>query len=74
MCREYHRLICFWDLVELVHKNGAFGPQLIHHESVVDDLVPHVDRRTVLLECQLDDANGPVDTRAEPARRGTQDG
>ena len=40
---------------------------------VVDDLVADVDRRSVLLEQDLDDLDRAVDPGAERARRGKQD-
>ena len=35
---------------------------------VVDDFVPHVDWRHVVLQGALDDIDGPDDARAEPSR------
>ena len=70
--REHHeRLIRH--LVELLDEHRALGPQLVHHMTIVHDLVAHVDRRPVLGERLLDDLDGALDPRAEPARTGQQD-
>ena len=67
VCREYHRRVGIRDLVQLLHKNGAFGPKVVHYELVVDDLMSHVDGRTVFFESQLDNLDGAVDAGAEAA-------
>jgi hypothetical protein len=74
MCRKDHRLVRGRDLVELLHKNGTFGPQAIDDEAVVHDLVADVDRSAELLQGQLDDLDGPIDTGAETARGSEQYG
>src|SRR5690606_24746315 len=56
-------------LVQLLHKNGAFRSKRIDHESVVNDLVPHVDGRSVLGQRQLDDLDRAIHASAKPARR-----
>ncbi len=68
MCRENHWLGGFWYFIELLHKNGAFGLQLVHDVAVVDNLVPHVDGGPVLGESKFDDLDGAVDARTEAAR------
>jgi hypothetical protein len=42
--RKYHGGIRFRDFVQLLHKYGAFPPEVLDHELVVNDLVPHIDR------------------------------
>ena len=42
--------------------------------GVVNDLVPHEDRRAPLGQRLLDDLDGPVHAGAETARRGQKDG
>ena len=69
MCRKDHGLVGLWDILKLLHKNGTFGLQGFDDESVVHDLMAHVDGGAVLGERQLDDLDGPVDARAEAARR-----
>jgi hypothetical protein len=59
--------------VELVDEHGAEPPQPLDHETVVDDLVPHVDRRSEPLEREFDDLDRTVDSGAEAARRRDQD-
>ena len=73
MCRKDHGGVGFGDLVQLLHKNGAFRLQGLDHVAVVDDLVAHVDGRPELLQRQLDDLDGAVDAGAEAARSGQQD-
>ena len=70
MCRKDHRRVGFGDLVQLLHKNGAFCLEGFDHVTVVDDLVAHIDGRPVLLQRQLDDLDGAVDAGAEAARGG----
>jgi hypothetical protein len=62
----------WWDLVQLVHKNGTFGLESIDYEAVMYDLVPHVDRSAILGQSQLDDLDGAIDAGAETARGGQQ--
>src|SRR5207244_6589428 len=56
-----------------VDEDGAQALEPPHDMVVVDDLVPHVDRRTVLVEQPLDDLDRPVDTGAERTRGCEQD-
>ena len=65
---EYHRLGRFRDLVEFFDEHRALRAQRVNDELVVNDLVPHVDRPTVFLECQLNNLDRAVDTSAETAR------
>ena len=60
--------------VELFDEDGAQPRQPIHHMPIVNNFVAHIDRRAPLLNRALDDLNGPVHARAEPARRCKQDG
>ena len=71
--RKDHRLSRLRDFVELFHKNGAFGPQAFHHESIMHDLVADIDRRAILLQSEFDDLDRTVDTCTKAARRGEQD-
>ncbi len=59
--------------VELVHEHGAEIAQAIDDELVVDDLVPHVDRRTEKLDRPLHDVDRAIDARAESPRIREQD-
>ena len=65
MCRKNHGGVGFGDFVELLHKNGAFRLQGLDHVTIVDDLVAYVDRCSKLLQRQLDDLDGAVDTCTE---------
>ena len=60
------------NFVELVHEHRAEPAQALDHESVMDDLMTHVDRRTEPLEGKLDDLNRAIDAGAETARGGDQ--
>ena len=60
-------------LVELVDEHRAEVSQAVDDEAVVDDFVPHIDRRAEALERELDDLDRPVDAGAEAARRRDQD-
>ncbi len=71
--RKDHRGVGIWNLVELLHKNGAFCSQGVHNVTVVDDLVAYIDGRPVFLECQLDDLDGAIHTSTEAAWGGQQD-
>ena len=61
-------------LVEIGDEHRALRLQTVDDELVVNDFVADVDRRAVPLQRQLDDADRPVDTRAEAARRGDVEG
>ena len=54
-------------LIELLDEHRAHVAQALHHMRVVDDLVAHVDGRTVFLERQHDDLDGAVHAGAEAA-------
>ena len=73
MCRKDHGGVGFGDFVELLHKNGAFAFECLDDVAIVHDLVAHVDRRSELLQRQLDDLDGAVDAGAEAARGRQQD-
>lgn len=69
--RKDHRH-AFGHLVQLLDEHGALSAQPVDDETVVDDLVAHVDGRPPFLQCDLDDADGAVDASAESARAGHQ--
>ena len=56
----------------LLDEHGAALTQLLDHVLVVDDLLAHVDRRSVQLERALDGLYGAVDAGAVAARCGEQ--
>ena len=60
-------------LDQVLDEHRALAPQVLDHELVVHDLVPHVDRRAVQRERALDDLDGAVDAGAEAAGIGEQD-
>ena len=55
-------------LVQFLDKNRALRLEIVDDKFVVNDLVPHVDRRAVLRKRLFDDCNCAVDAGAEPAR------
>ena len=73
MCRKNHGGAGFGDFVQLLHKNGAFRLQGLDHVTIVDDLVAYVDGCPELLQRQLDDLDGAVDTGTEATRSGHED-
>src|SRR5229473_2595288 len=62
-----------WDLVEFIDEMRALGAQPLDHVAVVDDLMAHIDRRTIFLERLFDDLDGPLDAGAEPSGLGQDD-
>ena len=56
------------DLIEFIDENGATRAQILHHMTVVHNLVTDVDRRAILLQRALDDLNRPLDAGAKAAR------
>jgi hypothetical protein len=71
MGREDHRHPVR-NLIQFGDEDRALRLQAVDHELVMDDLVPDVDRRAILLDRQLDDPDRPVDSGAETARRRDQ--
>src|SRR5439155_14070847 len=61
------------DLVLVVDEDGAETLETTHDMVVVHDLVPDVDRRTVLGEQALDDLDRAVDSRTKRPRCRKQD-
>ena len=59
-------------LVQLLDEHRALRAQAVDDEAVVDDLVPDINRRAVLLDREFDNADGTVDAGAKAARRGDQ--
>src|SRR3546814_6463737 len=61
--------VCSSDLlVEFVDEYGALGGQAVDDEAIMDDLVPHIDRRAVLRQRPFDDLDGTIDAGTEAAR------
>ena len=63
----------FWDLLDLFNEPRSLRPQVLNHTSVVNDLMPHVDRRPVLPERGLHNPYGSFNPRAEAPRLGQYD-
>ncbi len=55
------------DLVDLVDEPRALGAQPLDDVTVVDDLVPDIDRRAVFLDRALDDLDRAFDSGAKPS-------
>ena len=62
------------DLVEVVDEDRALGAQAFDHVSVVDDLVAHIDRRTVQRQRPFHGVDGAHHAGAESARRAQKHG
>ena len=60
------------DFVHLFDEDRALVLKSTHHELVVDDLLAHVDRSTVVLQGALNGDHSTIDSRAIPARGGQQ--
>ena len=71
--RGKHHRPAVGHLVQLLDEHRAHSAQPVDHEAVVDDLVPHIDRRAEPLDRQLDDLDRAIDAGAKAARRGDQD-
>ena len=56
------------DFFHTIDENGAFFLQFFHHEPVVDNLFPHINRRPKGFESDPDDINRPHYARAEASR------
>ena len=68
MGRENHRAI-IWAVTEFLNKHRTFVAQTINHEFIVNDLMAHIDRCPPFFQSHLNNLDGPVHARAEPARR-----
>jgi hypothetical protein len=56
------------DFVQLVHENGAFGPEIVDHVHVVNDLFSNVDGARIQIQGQIDDIYGSIHSGAEASR------
>ena len=54
--------------LDAINKDGAFGAQLVHHITVVDDLFAHVNRRSEGLQGYANNINGAYHPGAEAPR------
>ncbi len=59
-------------LVQFLDEDRTLGLQTVDDELVVDDLMPDIDRRAMLLEREFDDADGAIHPGTEAARGGDQ--
>ena len=57
----------------LLDEDRAARLEIAHDVDVVDDLLAHVDGRSVVVECLLDSLDGALDSCAVAARRGEED-
>ena len=64
----------FRNFLDFADENHAFLAEGFDDPAVMDDLMPHINRRTVKLQRTFDDVDGAVHARAEPAGRGEVDG
>jgi hypothetical protein len=54
-------------LRQILNEDRAFVLQAFDHVFIVDDLMPDIDRRTIFLECALDDLDCTYHARAKSA-------
>jgi hypothetical protein len=59
--------------VQFVDENGAFGAQGVDHMLVMDNFVPHIDRRRMAFQSPFNDVDGTSDACAETTRIGEND-
>ncbi len=70
---ENHRLPGLRNFVEVLHEDRALRLEAVDDIAIMDDLMPHVDRRAIFGERQLDDLDSPVHPGAEAARAAEED-
>ena len=63
----------FGDLVHLIHEDGTLLLEGLHHVAVVNNLLTHVDGRTIVLQGLLNGNHGAVNAGAVTTRSGQQD-
>ena len=71
--REDHGRVGFRDLVEFLDEDRPLLLETLDNVFVVDDLVPHIDRRPVDRKRLFDRIDCPDHARAKAARRAKQD-
>jgi hypothetical protein len=72
-CAEEHENGLFRHARQLLHEDGPALAQGATNVAVVDDLVPHVDRRPVQLQRQVDDIVARSTPAQIAARAGQED-
>jgi hypothetical protein len=73
MCAEHGR--CAWrNLVKLVHEHRSKVAQTVNDVTIVDDLMPDIDRGAIEFESALDDVDRPDHAGAKAARIRKQHG
>jgi hypothetical protein len=55
------------DIGQIIDENRTLTLQFGDNTSVMDDLVAHMDPRTVQAQCRLDNSDGPHNSSAETA-------
>ena len=61
------------DLAQVLDEARAFGLQRVHHVTIMDNLVAHIDRLAIFFERPFDDVDRPDDAGAKPPRLGKKD-
>jgi methylated-DNA-[protein]-cysteine S-methyltransferase len=56
------------NFIQLFYENRASAPEFVYNMLVVYDLLPHIDRRSVKIERDPHNVNGPYHPRAKTAR------
>jgi hypothetical protein len=73
MGREDHGLTGIGNFVQFLDEDGTLGFEAFHNVPVVDDLVPHIHRRSKPLQRKVHDLDCPIDAGTEAARTAEQD-
>src|SRR5690606_3463492 len=60
-------------LIQLLDENRALCLERVDDEPIMNDFMPHIDRRTILLDRTLHDLDRPVHAGAKPARSRDQE-
>ena len=76
MGREHHWLgpVLCRDFVQLFDEDRTLGLQPFHHITVMNNLVPDIDRSAILLQSQNNDLDGAIHTGTKTARTAKADG
>ena len=59
---------------QVFDKDRTFFAQIVHHEFIVHHFMTHINRRAEFFQRALHDTDGPIDTGAEAARVGQNNG
>jgi hypothetical protein len=69
---KHHRLAIIGDFVQFFDEDRPLFFQVFHDEAVMDNFMPHINRRAMALQRFLDNLDGAVHAGAKAARAGEQ--